>query len=86
MTTQTLNDMKRLKEMLYECLRLNLRKLRRLQVIGKVKRASAETWNLTGYKRQNRAREVLFSLLEISLNYNILQDKEEEQRMESRFA
>lgn len=76
MTTQTLNDMKRLKEMLYGCLRLNLRKLRCLQVIGKVKMASAETWNLNNlYKRQNRAREVLFLLLEISLNYNTLQEK-----------
>lgn len=63
--------------MMYEWLRMNLRKLRCLQVIGKLKMTSAETWNLTGEMRQNQVREALFVLLETSLDYNILQGEKE---------
>lgn len=54
---------------MYEWLKVNLRKLRCLQVIGKLKMASAETWSLTGGMRQNQVTEVFFVLLEISLDY-----------------
>jgi len=60
---------------------MNLRKLRCLQVIGKVKIPSAETWNSPGDMRQNGVRELFFVLLEISLDYNIYYRKKRDKRM-----